>query len=153
MTVCSLNKTCNSRESIEKIYDYYYGQFQAETAANRICKVLKVNQENERLMEEYERLASDVSSPYSPVNYRPSNSPSRSFPASGMDQKDHALAQQQTDGQLARRCPKETGGIPHVQAQTQASTRRAEGQAGDQLQHVADQVAPVQQAGLHAHRG
>ena len=34
--------------------------FQAETAANRICKVLKVNQENERLMEEYERLASDV---------------------------------------------------------------------------------------------
>jgi len=35
--------------------------FQAETAANRICKVLKVNQENERLMEEYERLASDVS--------------------------------------------------------------------------------------------
>lgn len=36
---------------------------QAETAANRICKVLKVNQENERLMEEYERLASDVSKP------------------------------------------------------------------------------------------
>ena len=33
---------------------------QAETASNRICKVLKVNQENERLMEEYERLASDV---------------------------------------------------------------------------------------------
>jgi actinin alpha len=41
---------------------------QAETAANRICKVLKVNQENERLMEEYERLASDVSksTPYLP---------------------------------------------------------------------------------------
>jgi actinin alpha len=46
----------------------YYHAFQgaqqvsiAETAANRICKVLKVNQENERLMEEYERLASDVS--------------------------------------------------------------------------------------------
>lgn len=34
--------------------------FKAETAANRICKVLRVNQENERLMEEYERLASDV---------------------------------------------------------------------------------------------
>lgn len=33
---------------------------QAETAANRICKVLKINQENERLMEEYERMASDV---------------------------------------------------------------------------------------------
>ena len=33
---------------------------QAEMAANRICKVLKVNQDNERLMEEYERLASDL---------------------------------------------------------------------------------------------
>ncbi|XP_077607830.1 alpha-actinin-2 isoform X4 [Crocuta crocuta] len=32
----------------------------AETAANRICKVLAVNQENERLMEEYERLASEL---------------------------------------------------------------------------------------------
>lgn len=34
---------------------------QAETAANRIAKVLKINQENERLMEEYEKLSSDVS--------------------------------------------------------------------------------------------
>lgn len=44
--------------------------YQAETAANRICKVLKVNQENERLMEEYERLASDVSKPssYQPIH-------------------------------------------------------------------------------------
>uniref|UniRef100_A0A7N6A578 Actinin, alpha 2b n=1 Tax=Anabas testudineus TaxID=64144 RepID=A0A7N6A578_ANATE len=33
---------------------------QAETAANRICKVLGVNQENEKLMEEYERLASEL---------------------------------------------------------------------------------------------
>lgn len=42
------------------LYDHFTS-LQAETAANRICKVLKVNQENERLMEEYERLASDVS--------------------------------------------------------------------------------------------
>lgn len=35
--------------------------WKAETAANRILKVLGVNQENERLMDEYERLASDVS--------------------------------------------------------------------------------------------
>uniref|UniRef100_A0A9L0S4V5 F-actin cross-linking protein n=1 Tax=Equus caballus TaxID=9796 RepID=A0A9L0S4V5_HORSE len=34
--------------------------YKAETAANRICKVLAVNQENERLMEEYERLASEL---------------------------------------------------------------------------------------------
>ncbi|MEQ2190531.1 Alpha-actinin-3 [Xenoophorus captivus] len=32
----------------------------AETAANRICKVLAVNQENEKLMEEYEKLASEL---------------------------------------------------------------------------------------------
>lgn len=41
-------------------YHAFQGAHQAETAANRICKVLKVNQENERLMEEYERLASDL---------------------------------------------------------------------------------------------
>ncbi|XP_046337544.1 alpha-actinin, sarcomeric-like isoform X4 [Haliotis rufescens] len=41
-------------------YHAFSGAQQAETAANRICKVLKVNQENERLMEEYERLASDL---------------------------------------------------------------------------------------------
>uniref|UniRef100_A0A8C0DF65 Actinin alpha 4 n=1 Tax=Balaenoptera musculus TaxID=9771 RepID=A0A8C0DF65_BALMU len=35
-------------------------QRKAETAANRICKVLAVNQENEHLMEDYERLASDL---------------------------------------------------------------------------------------------
>ena len=41
---------------------------QAETAANRICKVLGVNQENEKLMEEYERLASEVKL-YKPFRY------------------------------------------------------------------------------------
>ncbi|XP_069326457.1 alpha-actinin-3 isoform X4 [Eulemur rufifrons] len=35
-------------------------QRKAETAANRICKVLAVNQENEKLMEEYEKLASEL---------------------------------------------------------------------------------------------
>lgn len=40
---------------------------QAETAANRICKVLAVNQENERLMQEYEKLASEVSQRGSPI--------------------------------------------------------------------------------------
>jgi len=41
-------------------YHAFQGAQQAETAANRICKVLNVNRENERLMEEYERLASDL---------------------------------------------------------------------------------------------
>ncbi|KRY72104.1 Alpha-actinin, sarcomeric [Trichinella pseudospiralis] len=41
-------------------YHAFRGAQQAETAANRICKVLKVNQDNERLMEEYEQLASDL---------------------------------------------------------------------------------------------
>jgi hypothetical protein len=34
---------------------------QAETAANRILRVLKVNQENEKLMKDYETISSDVS--------------------------------------------------------------------------------------------
>ncbi|XP_078146765.1 alpha-actinin-2-like isoform X1 [Centroberyx gerrardi] len=41
-------------------YHAFAGAEQAETAANRICKVLCVNQENEKLMEEYEKLASDL---------------------------------------------------------------------------------------------
>lgn len=45
---------------VSAYYHAFSGAQQAETAANRICKVLKVNQENERLMEEYERLASDL---------------------------------------------------------------------------------------------
>lgn len=45
---------------VSSYYHTFSGAQQAETAANRICKVLKVNQENERLMEEYERLASDL---------------------------------------------------------------------------------------------
>uniref|UniRef100_A0A8B9HA41 Actinin alpha 4 n=1 Tax=Astyanax mexicanus TaxID=7994 RepID=A0A8B9HA41_ASTMX len=42
-------------------YHAFSGAQKAETAANRICKVLAVNQENEHLMEDYEKLASDVS--------------------------------------------------------------------------------------------
>lgn len=45
---------------VSAYYHAFAGAHKAETAANRICKVLKVNQENERLMEEYERLASDL---------------------------------------------------------------------------------------------
>lgn len=52
---------------------FTYCVLQAETAANRICKVLAVNQENERLMEEYERLASEVKETVtrSPVHTHP----------------------------------------------------------------------------------
>uniref|UniRef100_A0AAR2L4Z9 Actinin, alpha 2b n=1 Tax=Pygocentrus nattereri TaxID=42514 RepID=A0AAR2L4Z9_PYGNA len=41
-------------------YHAFAGAEQAETAANRICKVLGVNQENEKLMEDYEKLASEL---------------------------------------------------------------------------------------------
>ncbi|XP_066519167.1 alpha-actinin-2 [Hoplias malabaricus] len=41
-------------------YHAFAGAEQAETAANRICKVLGVNQENEKLMEEYEKLVSEL---------------------------------------------------------------------------------------------
>ncbi|XP_076319488.1 alpha-actinin-like isoform X1 [Tachypleus tridentatus] len=45
---------------VSSYYHTFSGAQQAETASNRICKVLKVNQENERLMDEYERLVSDL---------------------------------------------------------------------------------------------
>merc|ERR1712209_167028 len=45
---------------VSSYYHTFSGAQKAEMAANRICKVLKVNQDNERLMEEYERLASDL---------------------------------------------------------------------------------------------
>lgn len=48
---------------VDRAVLFTYCVLQAETAANRICKVLAVNQENERLMEEYERLASEVKEP------------------------------------------------------------------------------------------
>uniref|UniRef100_A0A8C6UPT3 Actinin alpha 4 n=1 Tax=Neogobius melanostomus TaxID=47308 RepID=A0A8C6UPT3_9GOBI len=41
-------------------YHAFSGAQKAETAANRICKVLAVNQDNERLMEDYEKLASQL---------------------------------------------------------------------------------------------
>uniref|UniRef100_A0A8C6KRY7 Actinin alpha 4 n=1 Tax=Nothobranchius furzeri TaxID=105023 RepID=A0A8C6KRY7_NOTFU len=41
-------------------YHAFSGAQKAETAANRICKVLAVNQENEQMMEDYEKLASDL---------------------------------------------------------------------------------------------
>ncbi|XP_069464034.1 alpha-actinin-2 [Ambystoma mexicanum] len=41
-------------------YHAFAGAEQAETAANRISKVLAVNQQNEKLMEDYERLASEL---------------------------------------------------------------------------------------------
>ncbi|KAI7689966.1 hypothetical protein SSS_00102 [Sarcoptes scabiei] len=45
---------------VSSFYHTFSGAQQAETASNRICKVLRVNQDNEKLMEEYERLASDL---------------------------------------------------------------------------------------------
>lgn len=45
---------------VSSYYHAFSGAQQAETAANRICKVLKINQDNERLMEEYEKLSSDL---------------------------------------------------------------------------------------------
>ncbi|XP_038075922.1 alpha-actinin-4-like isoform X2 [Patiria miniata] len=41
-------------------YHAFAGAQQAENAANRLCKVLRMNQDNERLMDEYDRLASDL---------------------------------------------------------------------------------------------
>jgi len=45
---------------VSSYYHAFSGAQQAETAANRICKVLKINQDNENLMKEYESMASDL---------------------------------------------------------------------------------------------
>ncbi|XP_072315968.1 alpha-actinin-4 isoform X1 [Eucyclogobius newberryi] len=45
---------------VSSFYHAFSGAQKAETAANRICKVLAVNQDNERLMEDYEKLASQL---------------------------------------------------------------------------------------------
>ncbi len=46
---------------VSSYYHAFSSSQQAEQAAKRIGKVLNVNQENERMMEEYETMASDVS--------------------------------------------------------------------------------------------
>ncbi|XP_068614803.1 alpha-actinin-4-like isoform X1 [Brachionichthys hirsutus] len=45
---------------VSSFYHAFSGAQKAETAANRICKVLAVNQENEQMMEDYEKLASNL---------------------------------------------------------------------------------------------
>lgn len=69
-----------------------------------------------------------------------------------MDQKNSALARVSPNGQLVGRRAKEIGRVPAIPPQAQASPCRTEGQAGNQLQHAADQVASVQPTCLHAHR-
>ena len=45
---------------VSSYYHAFSSTQQAETAAKRIGKVLEVNQENEKMMHYYERLATDV---------------------------------------------------------------------------------------------
>ena len=46
---------------VSSYYHAFSSSAQAETAAKRIGKVLNVNKENEKMMEEYEQMASNVS--------------------------------------------------------------------------------------------
>ena len=46
---------------VSSYYHAFSSSARAEQAAKRIGKVLNVNQENERMMQEYETMASDVS--------------------------------------------------------------------------------------------
>lgn len=93
-------------DQYQSVYDF---RIQAETAANRICKVLKVNQENERLMEEYERLASDVSIFGSKRCAKKMNLNGISMiVAPRLDQTYHALVEFAPGRQLIGRRPEET---------------------------------------------
>lgn len=104
-------------------------------------------------MEEYERLASDVSSLIIMSMHYVFNIIFHFGIATGMDPPHDAMAELSPDGQLAGRCPEEAGRVPYVPTQAQATTCRAEGQAGDELQYTADQAASVQPTSLHADRG
>ncbi|UJR15494.1 hypothetical protein I4U23_002437 [Adineta vaga] len=60
-----INNSIKADEKVVMTYvSSYYHAFsttqKAEQAASRICKVLTINQENEQMMSEYERLASDL---------------------------------------------------------------------------------------------
>lgn len=46
----------------------------------------------------------------------------------------------------------EIGGLPHLSPQTQATTCRAKSKIRNQLQYVANEIAFVQSASLHANR-
>ncbi|KAK0409445.1 hypothetical protein QR680_004543 [Steinernema hermaphroditum] len=45
---------------VSSYYHYFLGMHKAETAANRICRVLNVNRENEQFMEDYDTMASEL---------------------------------------------------------------------------------------------
>lgn len=73
---------------------------QAETAANRICKVLAVNQENEQLMEDYEKLASDVGTPVFFQTVPPPTHTQGSVPAQSFCGHSPRLVQYMSQAQL-----------------------------------------------------
>ena len=109
-------------------------------AANRICKVLKVNQDNERLMEEYERLASDL------LEWIRRTLPwleSRQVKKDFFPEKNLIFCL--SERQLSCCGPEEAGGVQGVQEEAQASQGGAEGQAGDQLQYSPDQAQALKQ--------
>lgn len=95
---------------------------QAETAANRICKVLAVNQENEQMMEDYEKLASDVST--TALVHRSLHAArcliarrllSSSFcPAAGVDPPNHPLAGEPDPGEDRERHAGQAGGLQRL---------------------------------------
>ena len=45
---------------MDTFLQYFSPSVKADTAAKRIGKVLTINRENEKMMEDYEKLASDV---------------------------------------------------------------------------------------------
>ncbi|KAJ6654199.1 hypothetical protein lerEdw1_007296 [Lerista edwardsae] len=113
-------------------YHAFAGAEQAETAANRICKVLAVNQENEKLMQEYEKLASELLEWIRrTIPWLENRVPEKTMSAMQRKLEDFR------DYRRVHKPPPRAGEVP----------------AGDQLQHPADQAAPQQPPGLHALRG
>lgn len=99
---------------------------QAETAANRICKVLAVNQENEQMMEDYEKLASDVS----PDAAAPSVSCQTwsdlwlLSSAAGVDPQNHPMAAGPDPREDGQRHAGQAGGLQRLSLRPQAPEGR-----------------------------
>lgn len=69
-----------------------------------------------------------------------------------MDSPNPAVARIPPDGQFSGRSAEETGRVSAIPPEAQASSGWTEGQAGDQLQHAADQAASIEPTRVHAHR-
>lgn len=108
--------------------------------------MLGVNQENEKLMEDYETLASEVRRHKNTHQIHSTHCTQTHIThtysiyslAVGVDQTYHSLAGESCAGEDHVRDAAEAGGFPRLPQDAQTSQSAGEVSTGDQLQHPAD---------------